>query len=168
MPPIRAHDAFYPHAHIRDLKKAAKRGKILVITLVVSAGLTVLIANALIRGDKSEADDGAGGNLNPTQLRTCVIAAAMAGTRGLFHGEQEAMNMAFSEYAKQRDIEWIQEPGAVLVPEETYTMGNDRLSVSISREEMKVEVNAICGKMRATASADAKKGSVQSLVSMVK
>ena len=98
MPQIQVHDMFAPHPHIKDLKAAAKRGKILVITLVVSAGLVALVSTAILRGGKEKDEAGISESIEPAKLRACVIAAAVAGRHGLAQGKKQALKMALIAY----------------------------------------------------------------------
>jgi len=155
-----AHDAFLPH-HLKDVKAATKRGKILVITLVVSAGLVVLISTAVIRGGKKETDSTE--NVAPAELRASVIAAVAAGQRGLEESRGKALNMALSAYARARGIEWRNEEREYL-PFDAYTIGKDRVIVTISDDGAVIEASTMCGKMGASATANAKDNSTHSSV----
>lgn len=160
MPYINVHDAFYPH-HFKDLKMAAKRGKILVITLVVSAGLVVLISTAIIRGekDKKEADD----IIKPSELRECAIAAANAGKQGLNEGTGNAIRLALETYAKNRHIDW--QNGTInCSPNVVYNVGKDQVTVFINGDGKGLEIKAICGKIGATATANIYENTVQSSI----
>lgn len=156
-----AHDAFYPH-HLKDVKAAAKRGKILVVTLVVSAGLVVLISTAVLRGGKKEEVDSTE-NVAPAELRASVIAAVAAGQRGLEESRGKALNMALSAYARARGIEWRNEE-LEYSPSNAYTIGKDRVTVTISDGDAVIEVFAICGKMGASATVSAEDNSTHSSV----
>jgi hypothetical protein len=158
-----AHDAFYPHPHMRDLKAAAKRGKILVITLVVSAGLVVLISTALIRGDKEKDKADAAENITPAELRTRVIAAVVAGRDGLAKGYEQALKMALSTYANACSVQW--ENGDLgSSPSVTRYIGKDQVTVTISGEGAEVEVRVASGKMGASATIDTGNGSIRSSI----
>ena len=156
-----AHDAFYPH-HLKDVKAATKRGKILVITLVVSAGLVVLISTAVLRGGKEE-EAGSTENVAPAELRASVIAAVVAGQRGVEEGREKALNMALSAYARTRGIEWRNEE-LEHIPFDAYTIGKDRVIVTISDDGTVIEASTMCGKMGASATVSAKDNSVYSSI----
>ncbi len=163
MPQIRAHGTFYPHPHLRDVKALAKRGKILVITLVVSAGLMVLVSTAVIRSGKEKQTVDAIETAAPAELRAWVTAAAAAGRRGLSKGREQALDMAFSAYASARSVEWTGE-----VPKYsssvTFNIGKDRVTVVISDDGGKVDVCAVCGNIGASAVADSEDGSIRSSI----
>ncbi len=163
IPQIQAHDVFVPHPHLKDLKAAAKRGKILVITLVVSAGLVVMISTAILRGGKEKEEAAAKYIIEPAKLRSCVIAAAVAGKRGLVRGKKQALNMAFTAYARERGIEWKDQ---ILGDSESVTrdVGVDSVTVSIPGDSAVVEIRSICGSMGASATANAEDGSLGSSV----
>jgi hypothetical protein len=165
LPLIKAHSTFYPHPHMKDLKAAAKRGKILVITLVVSAGLVVLISTAIIRGGKDEEETDTVANISPAELRASVIAAANSCKISLAAGTKQAIDAAFSTYASFRGMELDVDVGEYSSPV-TYNIGKDRVTVNIFGDGA-VEVRSICGNLGATALADAKKDSVQSSIFMV-
>ena len=159
---IRVHDAFYPH-HMRDLKAVAKRGKILVLTLVVSAGLMALVSTAILKSGKEKGKADTAEAIAPAVLRACVIAAATTGRRGLAEGRERALSTAFSAYASARSIEWkgeITEYSTSM----TCSIGGDSVTVIISDDSAVVEVRAICGNMGASATADAANGSVKSSI----
>jgi hypothetical protein len=147
-----AHDAFYPH-HLKDIKAAAKRGKILVITLIVSAGLVVLVSTAVLKSGKEEDEADSTENIAPSELRASVMAAVIAGQKGLEVSREEAINMALSAYARERGIE-REERETEYTPSSTYAIGKDRVTVSISDDGSIVEVSAICGKIGANAIAN--------------
>ena len=165
VPRIRVHDVFYPHPHLRDLKASAKRGKILVITLIVSAGLVALISTAIIRGGKEKAgtDINTTETITPAELRACVTAAANAGRQGLVKGEEQALNMAFSAYANERGVEWNNE-SLKCSPHATCNIGKHRVTVILRNEEKTVEVRALCGNIGASAIANANNDSIQSSI----
>jgi len=158
-----AHGTFYPHPHMRDLKKAAKRGKILVITLVVSAGLLVLISTALIKGGKGKDEKNTGETISPAELRLGVISAVTAGKSGLAKGRNKAFVMVLQEYARFRKKELSSKP---LDDSESITciVGKDKLIVMVSPDGNLIEVTAICGKTGAKATLDSRDGSIQSSV----
>jgi len=156
-----AHDAFYPH-HLKDLKAAAKRGKILVVTLIVSAGLLILVSTAVIRSGKEKESD-AIGNVDPTELRASVIAAVTAGKQGLAESREKALKMALSAYARARGMEWRNEKPKYSLSE-AYAIGKDRVTMSISDDGALVEVCATSGNMSASATANAEEKSTHSSV----
>lgn len=163
IPQIRVHDVFYPHPHMRDLKAAAKRGKILVITLVISAGLTILVSAAILRGSKEEEKTDDMEKIDPAELRGRVIAAAVAGRHGLSRGRKQALEMAFFAYARMCGIERksiVSESS----PHVTCKIGNDRVTVVISNDVPAVEVQAICGNIGAKAIVELEDGSVRSSI----
>lgn len=164
MPQIRVHDAFYPHPHLRDVKAAAKRGKILVITLVVSAGLVAFVSTAIVRSDKKKEEADATENISPAELRARVIAAAIAGREGLMRSREHALRMAFSAYASTCQREWEngeqEHPSSIT----TYNIGRDRVTVDIPGKETCIEVRAIRGSMGASATADKENGSIRSSI----
>jgi hypothetical protein len=163
MPQIRAHGAFYPHPHLRDVKALAKRGKILVITLVVSAGLMVLVSTAVLRSGKEKEKVDAIETIVPAELRAWVTAAAAAGRRGLPKGREQALNIALSAYASARGVEWRGEVPEYS-PSVTCNIGRDRVTVAIPNDGAVVEVRAICGNIGANAVADAEDGSIRSSI----
>lgn len=163
MPQIRVHDAFYPHPHLRDVKAMAKRGKILVITLVVSAGLVVLVSTALLRSGKEKEEVDIIETIAPAELRSWVMAGATAGRRGLVRGREQAVNMALSAYASARGVEWEGEMREYS-PSVTCNIGRDRVTVIIPNDGAVVEVRAICGNIGASAVADAEDGSIRSSI----
>ena len=163
IPQIRVHDTFYPHPHMRDLKTAAKRGKILVITLIVSAGLTVLVSTAILRGGKDKEKSDTTRTIAPAELRTQVIAAAVVGRRELTNGRQQALNMALSAYASARGVERGSEE-LKYSPSVTCIIGGDRVTVIIPDDGASVEVRAACGNMGASAIADMEDGSIRSSI----
>jgi len=156
-----AHDAFYPH-HLKDVKMAAKRGKILVITLIVSAGLLILVSTAVIRSGKEKEID-AIGNVDPAELRASVIAAVVAGKQGLEESRDRALNMALSAYARARGMEWRNEKPKYSLSE-AYAIGKDRVTMSISDDGALVEFCATSGNMSASATANAEDNSTHSSV----
>ena len=156
-----AHDAFYPH-HLKDVKAAAKRGKILVITLIVSAGLLILVSTAVIRSGKEKESDVIE-NVDPAELRASVISAVVAGQQGLGESRAKALNMALSAYARARGMEWRNEEPKYS-PLGAYTIGKDRVTVSISDDGAVVEVCATSGKIGASAIANAEDDSTHSSV----
>jgi len=158
----KAHDAFYPH-HFRDIKAAAKKGKILVITLVVSAGLLVLVSTALVKSGKGKRKDDFTEKIDPAELRAHVIAAAIAGKRQLAKDPEQALNVTLSVYASARGMEW--DAGSLSnSPSGTYSIGRDRVTVSITADSSSVEVRAICGNVGASAIAGAEGDSVRSSI----
>jgi hypothetical protein len=163
IPQIRVHDMFVPHPHLKDLKAAAKRGKILVITLVVSAGLVLLVSTAILRGGKEKDEAGIREAIEPAELRACVIAAAIAGRRGLAQGKEQSLKMALVAYAKERSVEWV---GQIQAYSETaeYSIGRDRVTIVISNDEKAVEARSTCGKMGASATANSEEDSIQSSI----
>jgi hypothetical protein len=163
IPQIRTHDMFVRHPHLKDLKAAAKRGKILVITLVVSAGLVVLVSTAILRGGKAREEADAQQIVEPARLRSCVIAAAIAGRRGLVKGKEQALNMALTAYAKERGIDWEDQ---VLEYSESVTcdVGSDSVTISIPDDGTVVDIRSICGNMGASATVNAEDGSLRSSV----
>ena len=165
VPQIQAHDVFLPHPHLRDLKAAAKRGKILVITLVVSAGLVALVSAAILRGDKEEAD--AEQIIEPAKLRSCVIAAAVAGSRELMKDKAQALNMAFAAYARDRGIDW-KDQISDYSESVTRDVGNDSVTAAIRDDGAAVEIRSICGNIGASAKANAADGSLESSVFTVR
>jgi|GEM_PF-2624047 len=165
IPQIRVHDAFYPHLHMRDVKAAAKRGKILVITLVVSAGLMALVSTAILRSGKEKETVDTTETIDPSELRARVIAAAAAGRHGLARGREQALNIALSAYASARGVEWGSEV-LEYSPSVTCNIGRDRVTVVISSDSAVVEVRAICGNIGASAVADAEGGSIRSSIFM--
>ncbi len=158
-----AHDAFYPHLHVRDVKAAAKRGKILVITLVVSAGLIALITTAILKGDKKKKEADATEKIDLAELRARVIAAAVAGKNGLATSHEQALRMALSAYASACHTEWENEE-MEYPPSVTRSIGGDRVTVTILSDGAAVEVRAVCGNLGASATVDAKDGSIQSSI----
>ncbi len=157
-----AHDAFYPH-HLRDIKAAAKKGKILVITLVVSAGLMALVSTALVRSGKGKREDDFIEKIDPAELRSHVIAAAIAGKRELAKNPEQALDVTLSVYATARGIEW--DAGSLSnSPSGTYSVGRDRVTVITSADGSSLEVRAICGKIGASAIASAEGDSVRSSI----
>lgn len=156
-----AHDAFYPH-HLKDTKAATKRGQILVITLVVSAGLIILIGTAILRGGKEKETDSTE-NVATAELRASVIAAVIEGQRGLEESREKALKMALSAYARARGIEWRNEELGYS-PSNAYTIGKDRVTVTISDGDAAIEVFVICGKMGASATVSAEDNSTHSSV----
>jgi hypothetical protein len=157
-----AHDAFYPH-HLRDIKAAAKKGKILVITLVVSAGLMALVSTALVRSGKGKREDDFIEKIDPAELRSHVIAAAIAGKRELAKNPEHALSVTLSVYATARGIEW--DAGSLSnSPSGTYSVGRDRVTVIIPVDSSSVEVRAICGNVGASATAGAEGDSVRSSI----
>ena len=163
MPQIRVHDRFYPHPHMRDVKAMAKRGKILVITLVVSAGLMVLVSAAVLRSGKEKEKVDTIETIVPAELRSWVMAAAEAGRRELMKGREEALSMALSAYASARGVEWRDEVREYS-PSVTCSIGRDRVTVAIPNDGAVVEVRAICGNIGASAVADAEDGSIRSSI----
>ena len=163
VPQIQAHDMFLAHPHLKDLKAAAKRGKILVITLVVSAGLVIMISTAILRGGKGKEDADARQIIEPAKLRSCVIAAAIAGGRGLGKGKEQALNMAFAAYASERGTHWKDQ---VLGDSESVTrdIGVDSVTVSMPGDGVVVEIRSVCGRMGASATATAANSSLESSV----
>ena len=163
VPEIRVHDVFLPHPHLKDLKAAAKRGKILVITLVVSAGLVILVSTAILKGGKEDEDTHSEHTIEPARLRSCVIAAAIAARRGLVKGKEQALNMAFTAYARARGVEWKNQ-----VPKYsesvTYNIGGDSVTVDISDDGAVVEIRSVCGNLGASATTNAEDGSLRSSV----
>jgi len=158
----KAHDAFYPH-HMRDIKAAAKKGKILVITLVVSAGLLALVSTALVRSGKGKREDDVIEKVDPAELRSHVIAAAIAGKRELAKNPEQALNVTLSVYARERGIEW--DAGILSNPPSgTYSIGRDRVTVIMSADSSSVEVRAICGNVGASAIAGAEGDSIRSSI----
>lgn len=163
IPQLRVHDAFYPHPHLRDLKAAAKRGKILVITLVISAGLMVLVSTAVLRSGKEKREVDNIEITGPAELRSRVIAAAAAGRRGLVRGREQALGMALSAYARACGVEWKNEK-LEYSPSVTCSIGRDRVTVVIPSDGAVVEIRAICGNMGASAAADTADGSIRSSI----
>jgi len=163
VPQISAHDSFYPHPHLRDLKAAAKRGKILVITLVVSAGLLVFITTAILKGDKEKEEANAAKNANSAELRERAIAAVAAGRDGLMKSRQQALEMALSAYAGLCGMEW---EGKRLESSSPVTcdIGADRVTVSIMDNGASIEVRAVCGNKGASATIDLATGSIGSSI----
>jgi hypothetical protein len=150
---------------MRDLKAIAKRGKILVLTLVVSAGLIALVSTAIVRGgkDKKSADDTK--IISPAELRARVIAAANAGQRALAEGSEQALIAAFSAYAGACGVRWegeVSEHSHSLSV--TCSIGRDNVTVTISGDSAVVGIRAICGNIGASATADAEDGSIRSSV----
>jgi hypothetical protein len=162
-PQIRVHDAFYPHAHMRDLKAAARRGKILVITLVISAGLMVLISTAILRSGKEKEEADTAQTVNPAELRARVIAAAAAGRNGLLEGREHALETSLYAYARACRIEWKCGP-LEYSTSATCNIGGDSVTVVITDDGSAVEVRAIRGKMGASAVADAEGSSIRSSI----
>ena len=156
-----AHDAFLPH-HLKDTKAATKRGQILVITLVISAGLIILVGTEILRGSKEKEIDSTE-NVATAELRASVIAAVVAGQRGLEEGREKALNMALSAYARARGIEWRNEE-LEYSPSKAYTIGKDRVTVTISDGDAAIEVFVICRKMGASATVGAENNSTHSSV----
>jgi hypothetical protein len=157
-----AHDAFYPH-HLRDIKAAAKKGKILVITLIVSAGLMALVSTALVRSGKGKRKDDFAEKIEPAELRSHVIGAAIAGKRELAKSPGQALGVTLSAYATARGIEW--DAGSLNNSTSgTYSIGRDRVTVIIPVDSSSVEVRAICGKIGASAIANAEGDSVRSSI----
>ena len=103
------------------------------------------------------------GNVVPAELRASVIAAVVAGQRWLEESRAKAINMALSAYARERGIEW-KDAKLEYSPSGTYTIGRDRVTVVISDDRTVVEASAICGKMGASATANAKDNSTHSSV----
>ena len=167
VPQIQAHEKFIMHPHLKDVKAAAKRGKILVITVIVSAGLVVMIGTAILRGGKKEEDADAKLNVEPARLRSCVIAAAIEGGRGLVKGKEQALKMAFAAYAGERGIDWKDQ---VLGGSESVTrdVGVDSVTISIPGDGAVVEIRSICGRMGASATASTENGSLESSVFIVR
>ena len=163
MPQIRAHDVFVPHPHLRDLKRAAKRGKILVITLIASAGLVALISAAILKGDKEKKEVDAKQTIDPAKLRLYVIAAVVAGRRGLVKGREQTLSMALAAYARKRGVEWKDQ---VLEYSESVTcdVGGDSVTVAISDDCATVKVRAIRGDIGVSATANAEDDSIRSSV----
>lgn len=155
------HDAFYPHLHKRDLKVVAQRGKILVITLFLTAGLLALVSVALSKSGKG--DKGAVESIDPKELRACAVMAANAGRDGLSKGRREALYMALSAYAKARGIEW-EDKDLKPFSSVTYYIGGDRVTVTIPDDSSAVEVSTIHGNLGASAVADTKGGSIRSSI----
>lgn len=160
---IRVHEAFYPHPHLRDLKAAAKHGKILVITLVVSAGLLVLVSTAIIKSDKEKTAADTTKTITPTELRSCITSAVAAGRRGLTRNKETALSMAFSTYASKRGMVWENE-----IPKYsqavTRKLGADHVTVTISDDDTVVEIRAVCGNLGASATANTADDSISSSV----
>lgn len=161
--PIRTHGAFLPHPHMRDLRIAAKRGKILVITLVVSAGLVALVSTAVLKGGKGKEKADTTKTVDPAALRSLVIAAAVAGRRGLTESRERALDMALSTYASTSGVEWENEAPRY-APSVTRNIGGDRVTVVIPSDSAAVEVRAICGNIGASAVASAVDDSVRSSI----
>ena len=158
----KAHDAFYPH-HLRDIKAAAKKGKILVITLVVSAGLMALVSTALVKSGKGKRKDDFIEKIDPAELRSHVIAAAIAGKRELAKNPEQALDVTLSVYAGARGIEW--DAGSLSnSPSGIYSVGRDRVTVIMSDDSSSVEVRAVCGNVGASAIAGADGDSVRSSI----
>ena len=162
-PQIRTHGTFYPHPHMKDLKALAKRGKILVITLVVSAGLLVLVSTAVIRGGKGKEETDETKAVDPAELRSRVIAAAAAGRQSLSEGQKRASNMALRAYANACSVEWVAD-SLEYSASMTCNIGRDHVTIVILNGSDAVEVRAVCGNMIATAIANAKEDSISSSV----
>lgn len=160
---IKAHDAFYPHPHLKDLKLAAKRGKILVVTLVVSAGLVVLISTALLRSRKDKEKADITEVIRPADLRGYVIAAANSGKEGLKESVDYAVELALATYAKKRGINW-KEGTFNYSPDVIYNVEKDRVTVSLASDGRGLEFRAICGKIGASATANIDDDSIQSSI----
>ncbi len=160
-PRLWAHDAFYPHAHMRDLKAAAKRGKILVVTLIVSVGLVVLVSGAILKGGKGTDEVDTVETIDPAELRAWVVASATAGGRELLKSREQAMKVAFREYARARGIEWRDE-GLQYSPSATRDIGKDRVTVTVG--DSSIEIRAMCGNMGAEAIADMADNSIKSSI----
>ncbi|MBD3184713.1 hypothetical protein GF312_20700 [Candidatus Poribacteria bacterium] len=157
------HDAFYPHPHMRDIKKLAQRGKILVITLVVSAGLIVLVSTALIKGDKDKNDIKIQQNINPSELRSSAVIAAIAARNQISRGSNEMIQKAFKVYSANRKIQHDSKiTGGKLI--QTQIIGNDTVTVKISESHESVEVIVESGKICAVATASVKNDSVKSRI----
>ena len=160
---FQAHGKFYPHPHMRNLKMAAKRGKVLVVTLVVSAGLLALVGTALIRTGKKRGRTAGTETISPAELRSWVIAAAGAGLRGLEKGREHALSTALSSYASARNVAWRDR-----APKHSSTaassIGMDRVTVTISNDGSVLDVRSVCGDLGASATANAVDGSVRSSV----
>jgi hypothetical protein len=163
IPQLRAHSAFYPHPHLRDLKSVAKRGKILVITLFVTAGLVVLVSTSILRGGKEKTEADTAEAVDLAELRACVTVAVVAGKHGLAKSREEALSMALSAYASERGIEWgdeISEHSSSV----TCNIGRDRVTMTISGDGLVLEIHAVCGNVGARAIANTTDGSVESSV----
>ena len=163
IPQIQAHDFIITHPHLRDLKMAAKRGKILVVTLVASAGLVALISTAILKGGKEEKEVDSRQNIDPAELRPCVIAAVAAGRRGLAKGREQALSIALAAYAWERGVQWKDQ---ILEYSEsaTYNIGGDSLTVAIPDDCATVEVQSIRGDIGVSATANAEDDSIRSSV----
>jgi len=162
IPYIKAHDAFYPHPHLKDLKLAAKKGKILVVTLVVSAGLMVLISTAVIRSGKDKDKDDMVESISPADLRSRVISSAAAGKQFLGEGPDSAVRAALKTYATSRGVEW-KEGTISYSPDVIYNVGKDQVIVYIKRDSKDLEVKVLCGKIGASAIA-CDDGSIRSMI----
>jgi len=160
-PQIRVHDVFVPHPHIQDSRTADKYKKILVITLIAATGLVALVTIAIIRSSKKKANISAA--VEPAELRVCVVAAAVAGKRGLAKSQEEALSMAFSAYAEARGMEWKNKALEDL-PSVTYNMGEDCVTITISDGRSRVEISAISGSVGASATANAANDSIESSI----
>ena len=163
IPQVQAHDFLITHPHLRDLKMAAKRGKILVITLVASAGLVALVSAAILKGGKEEKEADSKQNIDPAELRPCVIAAVVAGRRGLAESREQALGMALTAYAQERGVQW---KGQALeyLESATYNVGGDSLTVAIPDDCATVEVQSIRGDIGVSATANAEDDSIRSSV----
>ena len=163
LPQFRAHGKFYPHPHMQDLKMVAKRRKILVVTLVVSAGLLALVSAALLRTGKEKESTAGTETISPAEMRGWVIAAAGAGLRGMAKGREHALRMALSAYAGARHVKWN---GRAPKHSSTaaFSIGMDRVTVTISNDGSALDVRSVCGDLGASATANAADGSVRSSV----
>jgi hypothetical protein len=166
VPRIRVHDAFYPHPHLRDLKAVAKRGKILVITLIVSAGLMILISTAIIRGGKEDEEKEIK-NIDPTELRKRAIQAVISGGEGLANGREQALNLALSAYAEACHVKWDNR-FTECPPSVTCDIGGDRVTVIISGDCRILKIHTICGVVGARAIVNAEDMTVSSSIFSVR
>lgn len=161
IPDIYIHSSFYPHPHMRDIKKLAQRGKILVITLIVSAGLITLVSTALIKDNKGENSSRNKQKINPTELRSYAIASVIAARGELPKGRKAVIEKAFNTYSIKREIQY-EKPiiGNNLVV--TGFIGEDIVTVKISDSYKTIEVVAESGSICAVASINTENGSVKS------
>ena len=97
---IVTHIAFQdPQDWMIHLKRCVPRGTILVITLIFSAGIVTIAANALRKNTK---DEELRADVSRIQLKSYLIQAGMAGIRTLEKNTSLAIHTVLQTYAEQR------------------------------------------------------------------
>jgi len=133
-----------PQDWMRHLQECVPRGKILVITLVFTAGVVAIAATMLTKSPKDKKSQA---DVSRIQLRSYLIQAGMAGGPALKKDLFKAILIALQAYAKQRGVDWNGNLPKIDDSPVSLRIGPDIVTVTTPYQGDRdlMEIRAICG-----------------------